>query len=228
MKLPSRHAHCFALCTLLTLTACSDSGNNSSANEPTLNKTGMCLDKARENPCALFSENTVRSALDSLPAEIKTDESVSQRSASCTYSWSGGRKKQMSSDIMSIAYDVNDSLALSGIEQMTLNRFTMQHRNMSEEEKAAAAKRVEEAMQKRVDDGTLGKEHQNMGNDFASSMINNIQWQAFDGLGEAAAWGGVGRHKSLSVFSGGVKFSVLADISDNDDENRDASVKLAE
>lgn len=218
---------CLVLCAFLSVTACSDKGS-SAADKPSLNKTGVCLDKARENPCSLLTENTVRSAFDSLPAELKAEESLSKYHSSCSYSWPGGRKGQTGSGTFTIEYDVEDSLTLSGVQQTTLSRFEAQHRNMSDEEKAAAAKRIEEAMQKKVDDGTVAKEHQSMGNDFASSMINNIQWQALDNIGEAAAWGGVGRFKSLSVFSGGVQISVQANISDNDDENREASIKLAE
>ena len=189
---------------------------------------GSCFLEAATTPCTLLTLNVTRETFPDAPENLEIEEHSSKISSSCTVSWQGGRKNTIGNSNFSMEVDVPDSVTLSAIMETTEDRFATQHRNLSAEEKANAAERVDAAIAEQVEDGALADEHEQMGRDFAKSLISNVSWEPVDGVGDRAAWGGVGRFKTLNVMVGDAQFSVRADIANDDARVRDASILTAQ
>lgn len=205
------------------VSACSDSPETQTAHIDAASETAACFLSAAQSPCQLL---TLERAQALFPAARDADinEFVSKYSSSCTVSWAGGRKAGGSG----LPTDVNDSLTLSQIRKVNRDAFIRQHRNMSEEEKAHLLSQTDEALRTKTEEGVLDKNHQQAGKDFARTLINKVQWEEIRGLGDRAAWGGVGRQKTLNVLVDNAMFSIRADISDEESKQLAASKRVAQ
>ena len=193
-----------------------------------LTTNGSCFLEAATTPCTLLTLNVTRETFPGAPESLEIEEHSSKLSSSCTVSWQGGRTNTIGNSNFSMEVDMPDSLTLSAIMATTEDRFATQHRNLSEAEKTQAAERVDAAIAEQVEDGTIANEHEEMGRDFAKSLINNVSWEPVVGVGDRAAWGGVGRFKTLDVMVGDAQFSVRADIANDDAQVREASILAAQ
>ena len=188
-----------------------------------------CFARAIEKPCEVLTESVVHAALRSVTQTL-TQSSDNIGGASCTYTWPGGRKTTIKAGQLTMDVDVDDSVRLSNVRRFESDAtgfFTRSHRTPDAEQKARAVASANAEIDKKIAAGEISSEHESLGKDFAAGMLNKIDGTAVDGLGDAAAWGGVGRFKTLDVLVGDVQFSVLADSSNEEDGRREASAAVA-
>lgn len=207
----------------LTLGGCSDTPEDTST---PLAKGAACLQSVAEKPCSLLTPDLARSVFPLVPQDIETNELVSKHSASCTVGWAAGRKTKVGNGSYTMEVDVNDTVTLSNIRPTTATSFEQRHRTMTDAQKADAAKRAQAAIAAKTEDGAIDKKHEQKGKDFAASLINRTEWEPIDGVGDQAAWGGIGRFKTLDVQLGESMFSIRAEVSNDESRVLEAS-KLA-
>ncbi|MDO3387834.1 hypothetical protein QWI17_18465 [Gilvimarinus sp. SDUM040013] len=228
MKPWERCATTLVIGASITLFACSDSDNPPGSGK-TANAsvgTAACLLQAAQSPCDLLSIELTRTTFPMTPSDAAIDQDVSTYSSSCTVSWSAGRTSTVGTGNYAMEVDINDSISLSNIRKVDADTFLHQHRTISREEKAQAAQRAEKAVQAKADDGVIDKRYEQEGKNFAKSLINKMQWDSIPGLGDHAAWGGVGRFKTLNVLVDNAMFSIRAEMSNEESKILEAS-KLA-
>lgn len=222
---------------MLVLSACSESTSQAPGGTESVpakataasvaSSSGLdaCLLKVKETPCDLITESVVRSVISS-DAELSF-QSVNLGAASCSVSWSAGRKAKFGN----LELETDDNLQLSQIQQLNPDpvraaaSFAAATRQRTEAERQAmgdaAAKKVQE-------NKGVSEESQQLAQEMARNMLNKLNYEPVSGVGDAAAWGGLGRFKQLMVLSGTVQFLVSANVSENDDENRQQATVLAQ
>ncbi len=188
-------------------------------------KVEACLRKAMPEPCTLL-QNTGAEGLYPIDLTFTPQEYGGQ--VSCTASWSAGREQEIKAGAMTFSGPVDDTVELNGIRELSddleraSNMFAAQHRTRSDEEKARLAETAAEAARNEV-----GDQHKDMATDLASKFVNAIEYEAIDGVGDDAAWGGVGRFKQLAVRTGRMAFQVRMTRSNEEPQVIADSVQLA-
>jgi hypothetical protein len=239
-----------ACAVLFSLTACSedatqeaqapnniDSSTNANSTQLSASSTNAdrkaaeCILAAQNDPCVLMEDAVVRASF-GLDEQLLSMKPLSIGSPSCTVSWEGGR--QQSIDLGAAGTHstaVEDDAGVSSIvvihedTERAAQMFAMQTRNRSAEEKQKLAEQTAQEVG-RTD--AIAEEHQEMAQDFARNLMNKLNYQAVEDVGDAAAWGGVGRFKQLSVRVANVRFEVSATVSDDEAANREAAITLAQ
>ncbi len=233
--LQSRALRASACLTLTSaLLACGNGGApDADAYDSAFEDVGACLAKAAASPCDTLTESMVRAALPgTATAQLDRSQTKGSSGFDCHYSWTSGRKTTIGQGQFQMEVDATDSVTLSNVRSLADTRnplasFRGMHRTPDAAQKANAIKRSDAAIDEKVDDGSLEQRHEQMGKDFARSLINRIEWEPVDGLGDGAAWGGIGRFKTLDVLVGTTQFSVLADVASDEAPRRDASIAVA-
>lgn len=205
---------------LISLIAC----NASVASAP-----AACLLAQAKSPCAVLTAELLQPFL---PAGT-TAETTPAVGGSCSYEWEGGREQTLSVGTMQFTGPLNDSANLTSIRRLgdtaesAKTRFANAYRQRTETEKAqmgeAAAEAANAEAQKRGADGSLSASTA----DITRRMFSNASWQPVSGVGDAAAWGGIGKIRQLHVLSGTVEFVVTLDRSDDSNTKQADSVALA-
>ncbi len=195
-----------------------------------LSVTG-CLARAIEAPCDVLTEVVIRAALPQVTQAL-TRSGDNVGGPSCNYAWTAGRQTTIQAGQLTMDVPVDDSVRLSSVRRLEghdspVAFFARAHRTPDAAQKARAIEAANAELDKKVAAGEIGGAHETLGKDFAANLVNKISWEAVDSLGDAAAWGGVGRFKTLDVLVGDVQFSLLADASNDDSGRRDASVAVA-
>ncbi|MCA1758506.1 MAG: hypothetical protein LC658_01950, partial [Bacteroidales bacterium] len=106
------------------------------------------------------------------------------------------------------------------VSNTTLERFKRNYGALSDEQKQAAAKKLEEEAAGNSNTAADQKMTQ-----VGTGMIINLQAEEITGVGEAATW--YEKSSELRVFYRGLIFSVVVDISDDKKVNREKSIELA-
>jgi hypothetical protein len=193
--------------------------------------TASCLARAVEAPCDVLTEVVIRTAMPQVTQAL-TRSADNIGGPSCNYAWTAGRQTTIQAGQLTMDVPVDDSIRLSSVRRLEGHDspaafFARAHRTPDAAQKAHAIKAANAELDKKVAAGEIGGAHETLGKDFAANLVNKISWEAVDSLGDAAAWGGVGRFKTLDVLVGDVQFSLLADASNEDAGRRDASVAVA-
>lgn len=238
IRTSSPSSRLLAISLILGLTACGgESAAPSSAQVATPAKASVpssvssCMARAIEAPCDVLTEAVIRAALPQVTQAL-TQSADNVAGAACTLTWTAGRQTTLKAGQMTMDVPVDDSVRLSSVRRLDGRDapaafFARAHRTPDAEQKARAIAAANAELDKRVEAGEIAAEHENLGKDFAANLMNKITWDAVDGLGDAAAWGGVGRFKTLDVLMGDVQVSLLADTSNEETERRDASIAVA-
>lgn len=147
------------------------------------------------------------------------------------YLWPSDRKRKMKLMGREMEYDVSNRIGLTWVgndmfmmakKGSAIDNFKFYYRNMSASEKEAAFQKAGEQMAKKGYDQKQTETAINMGKELAN---DDVMFRPVDGIGDAATWRI--KEKSLIVLTGQTTFQVLADISENDDENITLAKKLA-
>lgn len=142
----------------------------------------------------------------------------------CNYLWENGRQKTVTAGGNSIKTNYKDVVGIKSVSNTTLERFKRSYGALTDEQKMAANKQLEEETAKTKPDGTSNAADKKMA-EVGTGMINNLQAEEISGVGEAATW--YENSNELKVFFNGLTFALVVDISDNKSLNRNKSIELA-
>ncbi len=138
----------------------------------------------------------------------------------CNYLWSNGRTRAITMGGNTVNAPYKDKVAIHSVSNTTLERFKRNYGALTEEQKQAAVKKLEEEAGKN-NNSTASQNMTQVG----TGMVQNFQAEAITGLGAAATW--YENSNELKVLYKGLIFSVVVDISDDKKVNREKSIELA-
>ncbi len=138
----------------------------------------------------------------------------------CNYLWDNGRTRPVNMGGNTIKAPYKDKVAIHSVSNTTLERFNRNYGALTEEQKLAAAKKLEEEAE-RSSNTAAGQKMTQVG----TGMVMNLQAEEIAGVGEAATW--YENTSELKAFYRGLIFSVVVDISDDKKVNRGKSIELA-
>jgi len=138
----------------------------------------------------------------------------------CNYLWDNGRTRSVTMGGNTIKAPYNDKVAIHSVSNTTMERFKRNYGVLTEEQKQAAAKKLEEEASRNSNTATSQEMTQ-----VGTGMVMNLQAEEITGVGEAATW--YENSNELKVFIRGLIFSVVVDISDDKKVNRKKSIELA-
>lgn len=142
----------------------------------------------------------------------------------CNYLWENGRTRALTVGGNTMNAPYKDKVGINSVSNTTLERFKRNYGAMTEEQKLAASKQLEEETAKTKPDGTNNSADKKMA-EVGTGMINNLRAEEISGVGEAATW--YENFSELKVFYNGLTFALVVDISDNKSLNRNKSIELA-
>jgi len=207
------------------LVACSDT--DTSGSKQTLKKS--CISSYIEKPCALLTTEIVKKVFPQFPDSAEKKEIIKLQI--CSYDWpSKGRTRSMTIGGRSMDIPVANEIGISWIKKKdiktALQSFKNTYRTLSEEEKAQASAAMQKALNERSDG--LTKDQKEMAAGMSKGFLNNMKYEAVEGVGTAAAWGGVGAGgSSLKVLEGDTEFEIRANISEVEADNKKLAAALA-
>lgn len=140
-----------------------------------------------------------------------------------TYSWDTGRKKT----VVGMEVPAADMVKLTGISAITLERFQMAYRAVSEKDAAALKakagdaiagntndKRIQERLKKLDDMGISKEDQQKMMESFTNSAQKMTEgFTPIDNIGDAATWNT--KTNTMYVFKGGAMFELVVELGDS-------------
>ncbi|GAB4200807.1 MAG: hypothetical protein Tsb002_37120 [Wenzhouxiangellaceae bacterium] len=230
-----RYIHAPLLAATLSLCACGDADQSpataSSATGATAhNALASCLLAFKADPCQLLDDAVVQQL--GTPGEAELERSASDYGdGECSVSWLGGRTRQIDLGGRTMESPQADMLSVGGFAvidedpELAAQRFAAQTRTRSDAERQQLGDQVVAGVKKT---DSIDDKHQQMAQDFARDLASKINFTPVEGLGDAAAWGGLGRFKQLQVRVGHMKFHTSAQIADDDAANLAVARQLAE
>ncbi|WP_372948684.1 hypothetical protein [Mariniphaga sp.] len=138
----------------------------------------------------------------------------------CNYLWNNGRTRSVAMGGNTLNAPYKDKVAIHSLSNTTLERFKRNYGALTDEQKQGAAKKLEEEAGKNNNSSAS----QNM-TQVGTGMVQNLQAEAISGVGDAATW--YENSSELKVLYRGLIFSVVVDISDDKEVNREKSIELA-
>ena len=214
---------------LLALVACSndsDVSDNSTSISSASKAAQSCLAKYADSPCKLLSVDLVEPYAPDGQELVHTEQDMA--GMQCSYSWEGPRTKTVGSGSFKMDVPVNDVVELSQIEpngdrelDIVARQFAHRYQQTLEQKTAAAEQASERAAE------AVGEEHADMARDFAKSLMTKMQFEQIQGVGDDAAWGGIGSMKTVTVRVGKTTFSVNVARSDDEAVRKKESTELA-
>lgn len=169
----------------------------------------QCLVDNSKTPCNIL-EGKITAAFAPEGAQLTTESSEFAGNVSCRIHWDGGRTMEIGA-AHTLTVPATDELLFGAVSRQTdgadeaARLFAMNYLSHGEDQQTAAAAESADA-----------------GTAFA-----NIRFDAVGDVGDAAAWGGSARVKTLWVRVGATRFEVVANLGDDSAANREASIRLA-
>lgn len=160
--------------------------------------------------------------------ENKTAAMFGDKDASpreCNYLWKNGRIRTITVGGQTINGSYKDKVGIKLVSNTTLERFKQSYRVLTDEEKAAAGRKLEEEANKNQPEQMKTETGKKM-MDVGTGIINNLQPEEMSGVGEAATW--YPNFSELKVFYNGLSFALVVDISEDKSLNRKKAIELAE
>lgn len=141
----------------------------------------------------------------------------------CNYYWENGRVRIVSTGGNSMQVPRKDQVGINSVSNTTLERFQRNYGPLSEQQKRAATKQLEEEASKKgsADNQAADQEMLETG----TAMIQNLKVEEISGVGNAAVW--YTNTNELKVFYKGLTFVLVVDVSDDNDLNKSKSIELA-
>ncbi|MEN8149686.1 MAG: hypothetical protein ABFS86_07670 [Planctomycetota bacterium] len=177
-----------------------------------------------------MSADDVRAVIPGLPADAEHYTGTKTLKV-CQYSWPSERKASREVMGRKIEYAVDNVVCLKWIRKVKskdpLGRFRNSYKTMTPEEKAQAKEAFERAMAAKVESGEVSRDGKKIGTSTTGSMVDSLRFDAVDGVGTAAAWGGTKDSIGLKVLDVDWEFEVVANVSDDETKNREAAIALA-
>lgn len=143
----------------------------------------------------------------------------------CNYLWKNGRTRSIAVGEKKINSPYKDKVGIKLVSNTTLERFKQNYRRLTDEEKVAAGKKLEDEANKNQP-RQAETETEKKVLDIGTGLINNLHPEEINGVGEAAIW--YPNFNELKVFYNGLSFALVVDISEDKSLNRKKSIELAE
>lgn len=213
---------------------------NSKSKNPDAKGDNTCLLAYREKYDALLSEDDVLSAtgFDKEKMTIKYRKTLADpKYHEYVISFKNGRKgKIFGSDR---DFELPDIVTVREIEAMSLTDFGNNYRAATDEEMQAAQQVLEDAADGKVDnpdveevmkqaeEKNLDKENIKKTGSTLTNAFSEISkaYIKVDGLGDAAVWNT--KTNELNVLQNGVKFTLVTDLSNDKEVNKEVAISLA-
>lgn len=164
----------------------------------------------------------------------------------CRYDWDGGRTRTRQISLgpesnsaiadalqgLNSNLPVDDTVAFNSIRVLEhedpVARFERKWSTPTAEDRARLAQAIDEKMDEAREEGQLGEPGAEAGSDIGRSLAEMpIRFEAVEGVGTAARWGGLGNERELMVLDGNTEFAVAVDVADNEAKNREVAIVLA-
>ena len=233
-----------AILVATTIVSCGPSGDSPSS----VNNVNSDIDPKAEggNTCLLgyadkYDELLTKEMV-STATGIKTNEmdqetnqyTKNSKYHDVTYSWKTGRIK----NIHGMDIPVDDYIKLTGIESISLDRFKMSYRAVTQKEAEALSVKTNEALDgksdneavnkrlKKLDEMGVSKEDQKKMMDGLAGSAQKMTegFSAVEDLGDAATWNS--KTQTLYVLQNGAMFELVVDLSDLR-KNKEIASKIA-
>ncbi len=142
----------------------------------------------------------------------------------CNYLWKNGRIRTMEVGDNTISAPYKDKVGIKYVSNTTLERFKQSYGVLTDEQKAAASKKLDEEVTKDQPEQTRTETEKQV-TAVGKGMIKNLKAEEIAGVGDAATW--YPNFSEIRVFYKGLTFALVTDISDDKDLNREKSIELA-
>jgi len=214
------------------LVGCSDNDNSNSSKANAESKQAQknsCISSYIKKPCALLTTEIVKKEFPQFPTDAEKNEIIQLQN--CSYGWpSNSRTKTMKIAGREMTIPVSSEISILWIKkkkiETALQGFKRSYRTLSEEEKVQAAAAMQKALNERSDG--LTEDQKSMAAGMSKGFLKNMKYEAVEGIGTAAAWGGVGAGgSSLKVLDGDTEFEISVNISDVESDNKKLATALA-
>ena len=142
----------------------------------------------------------------------------------CSYLWNNGRTKVVEAGGRTMNVAWKDKVSIKSVSNTTLERFRRNYGVLTDEEKQLAADKLRaEAVANQTEKSkpeTAGKVME-----VGTGLIAGLKAEEIGGVGEAATW--YANSNEIKVYYNGLLFSLVVDISDDPELNREKSIELA-
>jgi hypothetical protein len=183
-----------------------------------------------DDPCALLTEEMVRAVVPKMAAEVEHQTGAGSMKF-CSFAWDGSRKAATEVGGQTIESPVADTVSLKWLRKARgddpLAYFQNAYRTPTPEELAKLQEQMRKALEKKVAEGTISESAARTGEGVGKSMFSGARFEAVEGVGTAAAWGGAAGTPGLKVLSGDMEFEISVNAYEDEAKNRDASIRLA-
>lgn len=147
---------------------------------------------------------------------------------SIRYDWESDRKRTIEISGRSMEVPKTNSVELSWVKASTLEEFTFNYHNPTKEELENAKNAMKAKEAEMIKEGKATEEQVGMADDLATSMMENYKVIDIPNLGDKAVWIQRKMGNELKVLYPGVEFQLTVDLSDNEGDNKEKSIKLAQ
>jgi hypothetical protein len=142
---------------------------------------------------------------------------------SISYGWTNGRKLLTDLGFTTIETDKSDIVELSWLSSMAASDFQDMFRQIT----TADLDNARKAMESKVHEGDLDPEAKKLAFEMAQGFMDRDHTREWlDGVADMAVW--IPVDKSLKVFYQGLSFSLMVDISDDNDRNQKAAIEISQ
>ena len=219
------------LLSLLWILACTDAQpkQTDTASVATNTDPTSCFEKyagkldellTRDDIISVYStdiENAQKNYLRAVPAAYQA----------CIYEWESNRTRTIKVTGREMTIPSPNRIGVANLSfygekiKDPLAYFKNAHRTPTEEEKTY----MQQEMTKKLEEEELSAPQKETGTKLTTSVMDKIQFEAVEGIGDAAAWDFM--DSALVVLTGRTKFKIIVDISDAKEENLAIAKKLA-
>lgn len=169
-----------------------------------------------------FDPSTAIKEHDNKTAALFGDKDASPRE--CNYLWKNDRIRTTTVGSHTITSPYKDKVGIKSVSNITLERFKQSYGVLTDEQKTAARKKLEEVAANNQSEQTKTQTEKKV-MDVGTGIINNLQPELITGVGEAATW--YPNYSELKVLYNGLTFALVVDISEDKSLNRSKSMELA-
>ena len=197
---------------------------------------------------AAIERTDVGERLASLGVSSRAPGGIAQNG--CRYGWEGGRtrslqsplgksaetesEKAMADALRSLTQNlpIDDTVAFTSIQAVEAEdpvaRFERKWSAPTEADRELLAERMDEKMEETSREGKVSESGAELGRGMGRSLSRaSISYEAVEGVGTRARWGGLGSERELRVLDGDTEFAVAVDVSDDEATNHELAVALA-
>ena len=142
----------------------------------------------------------------------------------CNYLWKNGRIRAITAGGHTINAPYKDKVGIKYVSNTTLERFKQSYGVLTDEQKTAASKKLDEEASKNQPEQARTETEKKVA-EVGTGMIKNLKAEEITGVGDAATW--YPNFSELKVLYNGLTFALVTDISDDKNLNRNKSIELA-